>query len=313
METFVPYLTTNDYLSVIQKNQLVNQVLNELENEGSAQRRFAEAWAIGKIKGKLSAAYDLDFEITATLPFDPLKRYYAGNRCTIDFPLWVQGTEYTQNQSCVIKNGKGYMCNTTNTDLAFDAVKWTAIGNQYDIYYIKHPHPIFMLEVQESKGTYTAGYYEKDDKVWWNNKIYTARVETIILDDAAIIQFINTADIPAPNTFPNDKRRGKDFWTEDSDFYYEGEPPFYNSDIWTLGDNRDPVLMKSLMDLSIWMLHNRIAPNNIPQLRNDNKDAAFGWINEVNKGTIIVNIMPLQPTQGTNFSGGSAPKYINKY
>lgn len=312
METFVPYLTKNDYLSVIQKGQLINQILNELDDEGSTQRKFAESWAIGIIKGKLSQTYDLDFEITATLPFDPTKRYYAGSRCTIDFDLWVKDTEYFVNK-CVINNGTGYVCKEDNADGVFDENKWTAIGKQYDIYYIKYPKPIFMLEVQEARGAYTAGYYEVGDEVWWANKTWKSKIQTVLLDDVAIIQYINTADIPAPNIFPNDKKKGSQFWEDLGDFYFEGELPFYDSCIWTLGDNRDPILVKVLMDLSVWILHNRIAPNNIPVLRQDNKVAAFEWLSQVSKGSIIINIMPLQPTQGSNFVGGSAPKYINKY
>lgn len=313
METFVPYLTKNDYLSLIQGNQLINQVLNALSSEGITQRQFAESWAIGIVKSKLSKTYDLEFEIKPTLPYDNTKKYYAGDRCVIDFPLWVKDTFYIEFISLVIKDGVGYICKTSNTDSVFDESKWNAIGNQNDIYYIKYPYPVFMLEMQESRGTYTAGYYEKGDKVWWDNKIYSCKVQTTIIDDAAYIQYINIDDVPPPNIFPNDKKRGKDFWQELQDFEYQEEPPFYNSEIWTLGDNRDPVLMKVLMDLSIWMLHSRIAPNNIPQLRNDNKNEALCWLTDVSKGNLIANIMPLQPTQGISFRGGSAPKYINKW
>jgi hypothetical protein len=82
-----PYIHLNDYLPTIQSGQLNYQILDALE-AGNKQRIFAESWAIGKIRGKLKDTFDLNAELTPTLPYDNEKQYYAGDRVIIDYDAW---------------------------------------------------------------------------------------------------------------------------------------------------------------------------------------------------------------------------------
>lgn len=302
------YIVKNDYLTVIQYGNFFEQVLGD--GAGDMQRFVAEAWAISVAESKLAQKFDLAFEITDTLPYNNDTTYYAGSRCTIDFLAWVSGRSYAIGD-CVILDGIGYYCSYANVNTVFDPNNWIAIGNQYDIYHIPFPYAIFSLNPQLSRGTYTAGVYKHGDRVIWENKIYSCKQPTLGMTHAGYIQYQQTSDVPAPNIFPNAENNWQ--WEFVEYFSYSGEPPFRDSDIWTYGDNRDVMLVQAILDLSIWRLHARIAPNNIPDLREKAKNSAFEWLNACNAGKINVNIQLLQPLQGSSLSWGSAPKLINKY
>jgi len=314
--SYVPYLRKVDYSPIIQNGQLSNQLLDPL-NAGTNQRIFAETWAIGKIYESIEQRFDLAFEITPTLPYDYYKTYYAGDRVCIDFDEWVAPAEETSYLfgNCVIKNDIGYFCVQPNNSATFRPEDWVRIGKKDDVYYIPYPYPIFRLEPEQQRGIFTAGYYKKDDKVWWANKVWTAKQETVLIDDAAYIQFQYINNIPPANTFPNAKG-GDLFWTDDGEYSFTGtleEPNYPSIGVWKLGDNRNAILVSSLIDLSLWRLHSRISPQNIPALRESNKNATFQWLKDIKDGRINLDIEPLQPQQGLNLTWGSKPKYISKY
>lgn len=322
--TFVPYLTLNDYLSTIQSEQLNNQILDAVNQGGNQQRQSAESFAIGKVKSMLSSFFDLDFEITETLPFDYNKKYYAGSRVTIDFPEWVassgsqnEGDESNINYvkgDCVIKDGVGYCCKEDNSDTSWKSQNWIAIGNQFDMYYIKYPYPMFSLELKEQRGTYLRGFYYTKDIVWWENKTWECLRDTSIASHQDVEQHERTYLIPKPNQFPN--ARGQQQWKDLGEYSFTGELPFHptkdNVGIWTLGDNRDPIMVEAIMDIALWKLHKRISPNNIPKLRNDAFDKTYEWLKFVKTGEQTISCPPIQPTQVDDIGWGSDIKKANK-
>lgn len=330
---YIPYLTYQDYLSTIQDGQLNKQILDVI-NQGArasnSQRQFAESWAIDKVRGQLKSKFDLDFEITPTLPYNPKQKYFAGNRCVIDFSLWtkpdltIEGSGYKAND-CVINDGVGYITLNDNNSQTFVPSEWTAIGYQYDIYYIAFPinpanpnSTIFRLDIQNKKGTYIDGYYKPvsdvrpADIVWWADHTYTCLHETIVNLHSANIQLPSTKDIPHPNVFPNDPFNGTQFWSDGGEFSFTGEFPFSDSTVWTLADNRNPTILKVIIDLAVWMLHSRISPNNIPKLREDNKNYSFECLRNLKKGDEDSDVEIIQPSQGMSIRWGSNPKVQNR-
>lgn len=325
--TFVPYLTLNDYLSTIQSEQLNNQILDAVNQGGNQQRQFAESFAIGKVYSMLSSYFDLGFEITETLPFDFNKQYFAGSRVVIDFPDWVpsSGTQNEEDSSninyikgdCRIKDGIGYCCKEDNSDTEWKSVNWIAIGNQYDIYYIKYPYPVFSLELKEQRGAYLKGFYFVDNLVWWENHTYRCLVGTSVGDHQSIEQHERTYKIPKPNQFPN--AIGQQQWLDLGEYSFKNElpnapssPELPNAPIWTLGDNRDPIVVQAVIDIALWMLHRRISPNNIPKLRTDAFDKTYEWLKAVQKGEQSISCPAIQPTQVGDISWGSDIKKANK-
>ena len=239
--SFVPYLTLNDYLLQIRSGQLNNQILDYISEGGLFERQEAESFAIDEVRSIIGSQYYIDFEFRDTLPFNWNRKYYAGDRCIIDFPLWVGSAPVLNNiQSeeggtisnginsynigdCVIynsglnySNGQyqgnfqdgsvwiGYRCLTPNNDSSFDFSKWIKIGNQYDIYYIDFPYEIFQLIPQKQIGIKTTGLYTANNsKVCWDKKLYLCINDTIIGTHQYKEQFYSINQIPAPNIFPN--------------------------------------------------------------------------------------------------------------
>lgn len=317
MSNFVPYLTLTDYLPTIQSGQLNDQILDSL-GTGDKERQFAEAWAMGKFRGKLVHEYDLEYEFTPTLPYDPRRPfYYAHERIVIDFPTWVASKQYTETD-CVINDGIGYYCLHSNNNSEFNLDFWQNIGAQYTMYYIELPEPLFHLDIQKSKGAYTAGFYQIGDLVWWENHTYQCLQATIILDDEARIQYQTYGNIPPPNIFPNSKE-GKQQWLDLGEYTVLNEPPTVgNNDpdtdaVWTLGDNRDPLYVQGVIDLALFLLHKRISPMNIPILRVDAKNDTLAWIKDINTGEDNTDIESLQPKQGDAIRWGSGTKKQNGY
>lgn len=244
--------------------------------------------------------------------------------------------------------GIGYMCKVQNSDTIFNQDNWTQIGNQYDIYYIKYPHVQFFLTVEEANGTFVRGFYNVGDKICYKNHTYECLIKTVLYSHPFVEQFYSTNAVPPQNYFPDSQNNPQ--WKDLGEYYFVSEPPFYpieecydrnigiggeissvgqdgdgnpeivpdvvesiNGSVWELGDNRDPLVIQALIDLCIWRLHSRISPDNIPELRENNKNTIFQWLRDVQKGIQAINVPKIQPRQVGDISWGSNVKKINGY
>lgn len=314
---YVPYLATSDYLPVIQREQLHDQILDELI-DGIRERRFSESWAMGKIRSKIGDQYDFSYEFTPTLPFDSTKIYGAEDRIILDYPEWVSGTEYKADISFVTLDELAYRCIADNSDSDFDEGKWISIGFKGDIYHIALPFPRFSMRVRTPYGSNREGVYDKGDKVWWNGRIYSAIAPTRSVSQEDLINYASYAAYGYLNVFPDDLKQ-KGYWKDEGPYQITtGDPPFLplppdTPPTWVIGDNRDPLFVQAVVDLSLWMLHKRIAPMNIPKIRTESMNLTFDWLNGISQGTETTGIVEIQPSQGGSLSWGSAPKNRNTY
>lgn len=284
---------------------------NDDEFNGDAERRAAEAWALSVVRTKIGHNYDLDFEITPTLPFSMQRSYGAGDRCIIDFPEWVKGKAYVWND-LVIYEGVGYIALTDSQSNTFDESTWQSIGNRYDIYYIPFPYPVFSSSIILERGGVKDGMYSYGDNVWWNGKIWSNLVPTGAISREEAIQYQTYSEIPRVNTFPGSI--GADgYWKEIETYSVSGEAPVL-SEVWVQGDNRDPLMVRTVVDLALYKLHERISANNVPENRINNRDMAFEWLNSLRNGKEVAEIPVIQPSDiGDSISWGSKPKQRNSY
>jgi hypothetical protein len=251
----------------------------------------------------------------------------------------------------------GYCCAQENQDTKWVPSNWKAIGNQYDIYYLCYPQPLFQLEVQSRKGLNVNGFYLVNQKVYFNKRIWQCIVGTGGISHQYSEQFISSSDIPPPNTFPQlgsqfdltgSGSRDNTQWKDLGEYSFQGELPFNPgvevigknvatagtetsnyilgnaqnevqlgavpilNTVWTLGDNRDPVFVQAIVDMAIWRLCSRIAPKNIPKLRDDNFKSTWSWLTAVQKGEQSIAIPKIMPTQVGDISGASSPRVINR-
>lgn len=315
--SFIPYLVLNDYLPTIQSGQLNNQILDPINQGGEQERKFAESFAIGKVRSVLSSFFDLSLEITPTLPFKFNKVYHPGDRIILDFPDWIASpvSEDEEAQTkyeigdCVIYQLIAYCCSQENSDQEFISNNWTAIGNQYDIFYIPYPYPLFSLEIKDQRGIQINGFYKVGDYTYWENHTWQAKRGTLIGSHQAIEQVGRTYFVPQSNQFPNQINQTQ--WTDFGESIIQSKLP--NEELyWTFGDNRDPLMVQAIIDISIWKLHKRISPLNIPKLREDSFKSTWEWLKDVQKGEQTISCPALQPTQVDSISWGSDIKKNNK-
>lgn len=312
MAVFVPYLTKFDYLPSIQQEQLFDQILDSLET-GDKQRVFAESWSMGVIRSFVDQKYDLNYEFTNTLPYDPSISYCANQRVILTYDSWVSLSVYQIN-SCIIYGGYAFCCIEPNQDETFDSNKWIKLGKENQIFYCKFPFDLFSRDIEGTYGTKTTGYYNIGDKVYLNNHTYECLLATSLTSHANAIQYDTQLAANPKNVFPDDKTSGSLYW-KDLGLYVviAGSLGDSELDFWANGDNRDPVMVQAVVDLSLWRLHSRISPQNIPELRKNNYETTLDWLRHIQVGSQVLNIEDKQPSQGNSLRWGSAVKKKNGY
>jgi hypothetical protein len=82
---------------------------------------------------------------------------------------------------------------------------------------------------------------------------------------------------------------------------------------WLAGDNRNQQLIILMMSITLYHLHMRIAPKNIPQIRMDNYHIAKDWLKDAANGKITADLPVLQPWTGRKIRSGGNVKNINGY
>ena len=82
---------------------------------------------------------------------------------------------------------------------------------------------------------------------------------------------------------------------------------------WTKGDNRNQQIVLYMVDITLYHLHSRINPRNIPQLRADRYDDATAWLKMVASGDITAALPEIVDPQGLSIRYGSNLKLGNYY
>lgn len=309
---YVPYLIVPDYYTVQQPGLLSQLFTNDIE------RKAAESWGITTINSYLSAKYNTQAEFTNTLPYDYTKSYGANDRVVIDFADWVADTAYSIGD-LVIYEDYGYICTTANSDATFTVGNWKVMGQQYAIFSIPLPYPLFEQMPQPAKGPNRAGVYKVGDVVWWAGHTYTCLRPTIIGDYDSVIQYPSYNAIPAPNYFPDDPKNGSTYWHDEGAYviaageYPTIDPEPIGAPPWELSDNRDPTIVNAVVMLSLWRLFKRIAPMNVPDHIMDEFKRIMDWLDCVKRGDLTTEVRQNQPETQYRIAWNSQPKQRNGY
>lgn len=256
---------------------------------------------MAECKSNLVQKYDVSREFTSTDPYSPQKIYNAADRVYLDAPAYA--VQAYALGALALQAGKVYICTTViNAGEAFNAAHWTLLGNQYDLFFASFPFPLFSL----------MGMYIRGNQVYWNGHIYTALASSIVYDQETLIQFGTTNNIPYSNIFPDNPNSGPKYWG-DNGAYTVPIGSLLDTTKFTPGDNRDQQLVMYMIDITLYHLHSRIAPRNIPDLRISRYEAAVRWLKAAAKGDVTAALPVLQPAQGRRFRSGSNIKNDNGY
>lgn len=309
------YLIQNDFKKLIQVGNL-SQVINNDSTILESAMLDSEATAIEYLEPK----YLIDNELQDTNPYDPAATYQPGNRVVLDGPAFDATQTYILG-TIISNNGNVYICSLAVTvPAAFDISNWTLLGAQYNIYYIANPYPGFNVYCN----------YNIGDIVSWKGNKYTCVIASQYIDHTILIQLQYTSNIPLNNIFPDDPNNGIKYWGTPTPITIgPGVPPANLS--WTLGDNRNRSLVRHMVAIVLYIVHQRIAPQNVPahiarmyhgseQDRIATKDgviyadySALGWFQAASRGYITVSIPSKQPRQGGRIRWGSKIRNQNGY
>lgn len=308
------YLFINDFKQSIQTDNL-NQVINEDESILDSAMLDAQDAVIEF----LSEKFILDTELADTIPYNVATVYNPGDRVYLDAAAYNAALTYALN-ILTVQNGIIYKCSTAIVVAeAFDVTHWTVLGNQYTIFSVPLPVPLFVLN----------NYYNIGNQVFWKGKIYTCQIASRSIDHTTLLQFGSYAAVPPPNIFPDDINAGVQFWG-----IGVAQPVTANTlpnAPWKNGDNRQRSLVRHCVNIALYLVHMRISPRNIPTLREvnymgreedriQNKDeiiypiyCALGWLQSAQRGNIKSGLQAIQPRSGGRIRFGSDIKNDNSF
>jgi hypothetical protein len=275
-------LRDTDYLRNIQDAHL-QQII---ESDPSIQLDVEQS-AQSEITSYLAQRYLPNKIFTDTTEFNIGTTYYGKNLVEYTEPEWVVSTTYALNDR-VSYLGKIYknILSCTGIKPTF-VTNWEFICYDKDLYYAKTNNPEWSYLT-----TYSMG-----DIVWYENIYYTALSGS-------------TGVLPTDTGY----------WSGGSTLSFVGQYP-ENTTYWIKGDNRNQQIVMYLIDITLYHLHCRINPRNVPEMRAIRYDGAnalqtggaIGWLKKVASGDVTAELPVIVPVQGSSIRYGSVQKNINNY
>ena len=321
------YLRLQDYYNLtIQAPQLA-----QITQNNDAVRISCELVARAEMISYLVQRYDIDDEFTDIGTYSYGQTYKANQLVQLDGQTYVATNTYGLH-SITLHNGSIYICTTAiNTPEAFNSAHWMVLGNQYDLWNVASPFLRYSYKTN----------YQKGDVVFYKNNLYKCLVTNtnIMPTDLNVGAYYWGVAVPysfsgvEPYNVASDfsNYSGSTNYTVGTKVNYNGVVyncvkanhgilPTYDCETWqpitwSNSDNRSIQLVAFLVDIVLYKIHMRIAPNNIPQLRKDNYNYAIQWLMEAGgqNNAITADIPLLQPKQGGRIRWGSNVKNFNNY
>lgn len=275
-------LRNTDYNRQIQEANLA-QILQE----DDTVRYYAEQAAQSEMISYLSQRYITSKIFTDTTEFDISTTYYGKNLIEYTEAEFSVQTTYVADDRVSYKGNIYKNILGCTGVLPTFATNWTKITEDKALYYAKTP------EVEYSHTT----QYSQGDLVWYNDVVYTALVDT-------------TGHLPTDTSY----------WSAGASYSFDGIYP-EDTAYWTKGDNRNQQIVMYLIDITLYHLHSRINPRNVPELRAVRYDGmnalqtggAIGWLKKIASGDITADLPVIIPEQGVSIRYGSVTKNTNTY
>ena len=86
----------------------------------------------------------------------------------------------------------------------------------------------------------------------------------------------------------------------------------FDEELLLTGATRDTQIVQTIIDIALFHVHSRIAPRNIPELREKRYDNAIAWLKACGKGNVTPGIIE-RTTDGKMIRWGSSTKYTNNF
>lgn len=272
------YLFTRDYLRQIQQSQL-----NQLTGSDSDILASLELTAIEECNSYLVQKYDTAYEFTDIEAFSTSTAYKGQRRVYLYAAEYVPTNTYASG-SIVTNNNKVYYLTASKTG-AWTTSNTTLLGNLYQVFNVKTPYTVWDGETQ----------YNIGDQVWWHDKTYTCKNQNTGL---------------APDIADN-----KEYWGNGTAWSLTAGTLPSDLTKWNAADNRSQQLVTYVVNIVIYYLSKRIAPQNIPVNVITAYNNAIDWLIACagDKAGITANIPRIQPKTGYRTRMSSIPRNNNTY
>ena len=290
------YLILSDYWKSIQDVNL-QQVITSTESIRKGAELGAQAEAISYLRQK----YETGVEFTDTTKWDKTAPYSAKDRVYLDATTYAPATAYVIGDFALYL-GNVYECNNATTG-AFNAADWDLKGAQYELFNALLPFKEFNYEK----------LYNVGDRVFWKGNVYSCLVQTVYITHETKLQYRVENNVPYSNVWPDDLNVGDKYWFNEGAYIVDAGTDITNGAFWVSTDNRDQQMVLYFVDITLYHLHARIAPRNIPQLRIDRYNSAIDWLKMCARGEITPNLPLIQPKTGNRIRWGGQIRNINTY
>lgn len=299
------YLTPRDYKKTIQADNL-QQII------GGDDTILTDAMetAVEEAQSHLVQKYVIDREFQDVVEWDKLDVYLAFDRVYLDAPLFNAASTYALGAYITYGAAGAKYLTVYRSNVAilvaapFNPAQWVEIAPQYTIYTPKLPAPEF---------NYLTAY-KVGDLVIWNNKKYTCAIQTGMVTQDLALQFGSYQNIPKGNVFPDDPVNGLQYWGAGVAFNVPANSQIDNTALWVQNDPRSRQVVKCVVDITLYYVHDRIAPRNIPDLRIKNYDDSIKKLKKFAEGdTTNIKLALIQPKQGRRIRYGGNVKNSNSY
>ena len=266
-----------DYLRVIQSDNL-----DQIIQSNQQTKLDVEQAAQSEMIGYLSQRYITSEIFTNTTVFDDALDYFGKNLVEYTESAYLAASTYNDTNRVVYQD-KIYSCNTNGTTGVWNPAKWNYLCDDKALFYVALPQPEFDYYKEYAIG----------DSVWYADKTHTCLIAC-----QGILPSLSSSLA---------------FWGAGTPFSITSKPSGGNLE-WTAGDNRNQQIVLFLLDITLYHLHSRINPRNIPDLRkeryngNDPMDrgGAIGWLKSVAHGNVNADLPTIAPIQGLSMRYGNA-------
>lgn len=268
-----------DYLRVIQSDNL-SQIIEANQQVKLDVEQSAQAEMISY----LAQRYKVSEVFSDTTVFSDSVVYYGKNLVEYTESAFNAASTYSQGDR-VVYLSKIYEAKTAIAAGVFNAANWTYICADKALFYAKLPYSQYNPETS----------YEIGVTVWFENKIHTSLQKCKNIDPS------NAA-----------------FWGTGTDYSFSCQLPD-DTNYWNAGDNRNQQIVLFLIDITLYHLHSRINPRNIPDLRKEryngnsptDSGGAIGWLKSVAHGNVQADLPVFTPQQGLSMRYGNAATFDN--
>lgn len=261
-------LRDNDFKRLIQDDNLL-QVIESNQSIKLDVEQSAQAEMISY----LAQRYITSSVFSNTFTYSNTATYKAKNLVEYTEPLHSTSYTYAINDR-VSYLDKIYKCIViSNGLLPTNTTYWQYICDDKALFYVSLPNSEY-----DNTASYVIG-----SVVWYNDIVYTC------------VQ--NCSSVLPTNTV---------FWGAGSTYTVTAGTKPTDITKWTAGDNRNQQIVMYLIDITLYHLHSRINPRNIPDLRKERYDGnnpqqnggAIAWLKRVASGDLTADLPNIITQQG---------------